>query len=136
MYVTETLEFDLDETKVFIYPPVGIGDENERGLSVLTVGNVSALITGDMNSSTERSLLRFAALPKVDLLVVGHHGSRNSTSDELLSAIKPDIAVIPVGRNSFGHPSPDVIERLENHGVIIYRTDESGHITIYGGLKS
>jgi len=133
IYVTETLTFSLGDTDVFIYPPVGIGDENERGISVLTVGDVTALITGDMNSSTERSLLRFADLPKLDLLVVGHHGSRHSTSEELLYALAPDIAVIPVGRNSFGHPSPEVLERLERHGAAIFRTDESGHVTVYGG---
>jgi len=133
MYVTETLSFTLGEKQVYIYPPVGIGDENERGLSILTIGDVTSLTTGDMNSSTERSLLRFAVLPKLDLLVVGHHGSRHSTSEELLYALKPDIAVISVGRNSFGHPAPEVIERLERHGAIIYRTDKSGHITVFGG---
>jgi competence protein ComEC len=121
--------------KVFLYPPVGEGDENERGLSILTLGGVCALITGDMNSTTERSLLRFADLPKLDLLVVGHHGSRHSTSEELLAATLPDIAVIPVGRNSFGHPTPETLERLERFSAIIYRTDESGHITIFGNRE-
>jgi len=132
IYVTETLTFTLDDTQVFIYPPLGVGDENERGLSVLTIGDITALITGDMNSSTERALLRFAAIPKLDLLVVGHHGSRNSTSEELLTATTPDIAVIPVGRNSFGHPAQEVIDRLNHVGTIIYRTDEHGHVTVYG----
>jgi len=133
IYVTETLSVTLGDTKVFLYPPLGDGDENERGLSVLTLGDVTALITGDMNSSSERSLLRFAALPKLDLLVVGHHGSRHSTSEELLSALLPDIAVIPVGRNSFGHPNPETLDRLERYGAVIYRTDELGHVTVYGG---
>ena len=130
MYVTETLTFTLGETQVFIYPPLGIGDENERGLSVLTVGEITALITGDMNSSTERALLRYATIPKLDLLVVGHHGSRNSTSEELLLATMPDIAVIPVGKNSFGHPTPEVLDRLKQVGAMVYRTDTHGHITI------
>jgi len=132
IYVTETLTFALGDTQVFIYPPVGIGDENERGLSVLTIGDITALITGDMNSSTERALLRYAAIPKLDLLVVGHHGSRHSTSEELLIATMPDIAVIPVGRNSFGHPTPEVLDRLEQVGAIVYRTDEHGHVTVHG----
>jgi len=133
IYVTETLSVELGETKVFLYPPLGEGDENERGLSILTLGDVTALITGDMNSTSERSLLRFAALPKLDLLVVGHHGSRHSTSEELLEALRPDIAVIPVGHNSFGHPTPETLDRLEQIGVDIYRTDESGHVTVHGG---
>ena len=132
MYVTETLTFMLGDTQVFFYPPLGAGDENERGLSVLTIGDITALITGDMNSSTERALLRYAAIPKLDLLVVGHHGSRNSTSEELLIATTPGIAVIPVGRNSFGHPTPEVLNRLEQVGSIVYRTDEHGHVTVNG----
>jgi len=132
MYVTEILSVKLDETTVYLYPPVGVGDENERGISVLTVGEVTTLITGDMNSSTERSLLRYTTLPKLDVLVVGHHGSRHSTSDELLNATMPDIAVIPVGRNSFGHPAQEVLNRLSRIGAIIYRSDEHGHVTIRG----
>jgi len=133
IYVTETLEITLGEMKVFLYPPVGSGDENERGISILTLGDVSALITGDMNASSERSLLRYVVLPKLDLLVVGHHGSRHSASEELLSAVLPDISVIPVGRNSFGHPNRETLERLERFSVTIYRTDESGHISVSGG---
>jgi competence protein ComEC len=85
-----------------------------------------------MNSATERALLRFTTLPKIDLLVVGHHGSRHSTSNELLNATKPDIAIIPVGRNSFGHPAQEVLYRLERVGAAVYRTDEHGNITVSG----
>jgi len=133
IYVTEKLVTEFGDSKVFVYPPFGGGDENERGLCLLTTGAVTTLITGDMNSSSERSLLRYYTLPKLDLLVAGHHGSKNSTSGELLEMLKPDIVVIPVGRNSFGHPSPDVLIRLEDAGAVVYRTDEHGHVTVYGG---
>lgn len=133
IYVTRTLSVSLGEALVVLYPPVGEGDENEKGISILTIGEITSLITGDMNSTTERSLLRFTELPKLDLLVVGHHGSRHSTSEELLNALKPDIAVIPVGRNSFGHPSPEVLGRLERAEAVVYRTDISGHVIIGGG---
>jgi len=132
IYVTETLSVELGGITVLMYPPVGSGDENERGLAVLTLGDVSALITGDMSASGERSLLRFAALPHIDMLVVGHHGSRNSTSEELLSAVMPKLAVISVGRNSYGHPSGDTLSRLDEFSVVVYRTDISGHVTVYG----
>jgi len=130
IYVTETLRISLPKVKIYIYPPLGDGDENERGLSVLTVGGVNALVTGDMNSGTERALLRFAAIGELDVLVVGHHGSRHSTSEELLNTTTPTLAVIPVGRNSFGHPTDDVLKRLESAGSLIYRTDHMGHITV------
>jgi len=132
IYVTETMRVTLGEMEIIIYPPMGSGDQNERGLAILALGGVSALITGDMNSQIERSLLRSIDLPKVDLLVVGHHGSKNSTSDELLAAIAPDIAVISVGYNTFGHPASETLERLRNHSVTIYRTDEAGNVTIRG----
>jgi len=133
IYVTETLCVEYGSTNIYIYSPIDDIDENERGLSILTVGDITALITGDMNATSERKLLRFAALPELDLLVVGHHGSRHSTSEELLKALLPDIAVIPVGRNSFGHPAPETLNRLEQIGTAVYRTDESGNITVYGG---
>ncbi|MCL2627507.1 MAG: DNA internalization-related competence protein ComEC/Rec2 [Oscillospiraceae bacterium] len=132
IYVTKTLSASLGEQTVILYPPLGFGDENELGLTVLTSGDITALITGDMNSATEKSLLQMYELPKLDLLVVGHHGSRNSTSQELLDALQPDIAIIPVGRNSFGHPHRDTLNRLTAIGAKIYRTDEAGHITITG----
>ena len=118
-----------------LYPPLDERDENERGLSILSICGSSdfrALVTGDMSSAGERALLRFAYIPTIDMLVVGHHGSRRSTSEELLYATRPGLAVISVGRNSFGHPSPEVINRLEDAGAIIYRTDEHGHVTVRG----
>jgi len=133
IYITEAYSVSYEDLTIYIYPPLGIGDENERGLSVLTTGDLNTLITGDMNSSSERMLLRFANLPKLDLLVAGHHGSRHSTSGELLDALLPDIAIIPVGQNSFGHPTPETLKRLERIGAVIYRTDEHGHVTVYGG---
>ena len=132
IYVTETLRITLGDLELIIYPPLGSGDENERGLSVLTLGAISSLITGDMSASGERSLLRHAVIPEIDLLVVGHHGSRHSTSEELLTDAAPNIAVIPVGRNSFGHPSNEVLDRLELSSTAVYRTDTLGHVTVSG----
>jgi competence protein ComEC len=132
IYVNELHEISIVDLQIFIYPPMGFSDENERGISVLTTGCITALIIGDMGQSTERSLMRYANLPKLDLLVVGHHGSRNSTSIELLQELKPDIAIIPVGRNSFGHPHVETLTRLSQANVNVYRTDELGHVTVVG----
>ena len=132
IYVTETLSVSLGDMELVLYPPVGYGDENERGLSILTIGAVNALITGDMNSAGERSLLRFAAVPDIDMLIVGHHGSRFSTSDELLAAVTPEIAVISVGNNSYGHPADETLIRLEQLSIAVFRTDQTGHVTVTG----
>ena len=133
IYVTETLSVSLGGFDLIVYPPLESGSENECGLSVLVTGDIRALITGDMNSSGERSLLRFADIPDIDLLVVGHHGSRHSTSEELLRAVSPEIAVIPVGRNSYGHPAGETLGRLDLYSVTVYQTDITGHVTVNAG---
>jgi len=130
IYVTEPLTVAMGELEMLLLPPVGTGDENERGITILTLGGISALITGDMSASGERSLLRKAQLPDIDVLVVGHHGSRFSTSEELLLAVTPEIAIISVGKNSYGHPSGETLQRLEQHSIVVYRTDEVGHVRI------
>jgi len=132
IYITEVFSASLGDTIVLLYPPVGYGGENERGLSVLAMGGVTALITGDLNASVERSLLRAVDLPKTDMIVVGHHGSKHSASEELLAAVSPDIAVISVGKNSFGHPAGETLQRLTDFSVTIYRTDQMGHVTVGG----
>jgi len=61
---------------------------------------------------------------------VGHHGSSSSTSEELLSAVTPEIALISVGENSYGHPTDEVLAKLTQYGAAVFRTDTMGTITI------
>jgi len=61
---------------------------------------------------------------------VGHHGSRGSTGDAWLTALKPTVAVISLGRNDYGHPAPATLGRLRDHGVAVHRTDREGTITV------
>lgn len=91
-------------------------------------GETSMLFTGDMEMEVERQILD--QLDHVDILKVGHHGSLTSTSMELLLDISPNYAVIPVGENDYGHPHPAVVDRLENLGVVILRTDLDGDVRI------
>jgi competence protein ComEC len=103
----------------------------EASVSDAALRDVSVLIEGDAQQPVER---RVAALhhPKVDLLRVGHHGSSNATTPELLAAAQPTFAVISVGfRNPFGLPRMDVLERLEKSGARVYRTDVDGAMTFY-----
>ena len=60
--------------------------------------------------------------------MVGHHGSKYSTSDDLLDALTPETAVISVGSNSYGHPTDETLRRLAEHSCAIYRTDMQGTI--------
>jgi len=121
------------EQELTLYAPLGQEtDPNEQGLTVLaTAGDFDVLLTGDMGSEVEQILLEHAELPDTELLVVGHHGSRYSTSEELLAAVRPDGAVISVGKdNRYGHPAQETLERLENAGADIYRTDLQGTVVI------
>ena len=110
-------------------------NENNRGLSVLkTVGEFDVLITGDMYVDMEQRLVQLVPLPNLEVLVVGHHGSRTSTSEELLMATFPRVAVVSAGLdNQHGHPHAEVQVRLHEFGASIYRTDRSGTITVRSG---
>jgi len=109
-------------------------DDNESGLCILfQPESCDILITGDRNNVGERELLTKTELPQLELLIVGHHGAKSSTGFELLSATQPKTAVISVGAdNAYGHPSKEVLDRLELFGCQILRTDQSGTI-IYKG---
>ena len=96
----------------------------------LTDGSQSLLLAGDIERPSERKILAEDQTVSVNFLKVAHHGSKTSTIDPFLAAAHPAFAAISVGRNnSFGHPSPEVIERLEAAGVRVYRTDLDGAIT-------
>ena len=74
-------------------------------------------------------LLAEYRLPEVDLLIAGHHGSKNSTGDALLAAVRPETVVISVGKNNiYGHPAPELLERLQEYGCAVLRTDQDGKI--------
>ena len=129
--VSQDLEVTYGETVLMIFAPVTEDSGNDSALAVLfRHENCDILITGDRSTTGEWVLLKTANLPELDVLVVGHHGSRYSTGMELLEATRPKIAVISVGRNSYGHPAQETLERLESVGTIVYRTDIHGNITI------
>ncbi len=107
------------------------GSENNASLSVLLEHEETRiLVTGDMDAAGERQLLRDHLLPQVSILVAGHHGSKSSTSDTLLSAVSPKIVVISVGENRYGHPAAETLSRITETGAAIYRTDQQGTIRL------
>lgn len=107
-----------------------IPDNNDSSIVIMARGGgFKILLTGDMGINVEKELLENRNL-KADVLKVGHHGSKNSSSMEFLNAVKPSFAVIQVGKtNNYGHPHPEVIKNLYRSGVSkIYRTDLNGII--------
>ena len=100
----------------------------------LSFGEVKALLTGDISSSVEKSLIEKGIFLKADVLKIAHHGSKNSTSEDFLKEVSPQLAVISVGAdNSYGHPNSVVLELLSKYGIKILRTDQDGDIRIFSG---
>jgi len=128
-YVEAETVYTLGESSLTIYPPGDVEGDNEQGLAVLcTYGDYDLLITGDRNMAAERQLIADHDLPDIEALVVGHHGSKSSTSKELLEALTPETGIISVGDNSYGHPTEDALRRLVLADVEIYRTDKQGTV--------
>lgn len=121
------------ETKVlgaYSYPT----NANDVSLvSLFSYGDFDVLLPGDIGSQNEGVI---EADKEIEVLKVAHHGSKYSTSEEFLARLDPDLAVISVGNNSFGHPTSEVLERLRNLGVEILRTDINGEIEVVSDGKS
>lgn len=107
---------------------VSKGDDDNSGSAVLsfTVGKKDFLIMGDAPMEVEKKLIQRGENLKADVLRIGHHGSKTSTSDELLDAVFPDLAVISCGKNYYGHPTDEVLNRIQEHGIDLWRTDLDG----------
>ena len=132
VYADEITRLSLGPSTLTLYPPLGSGTSNEEGLFALcSNGDFDVLITGDADAFVERMLIKYYDVPDLELLIAGHHGSSASTSEELLDALRPELALISCGYNSYGHPSPDTLERLAARDILTYRTDTMGTISIY-----
>ncbi len=105
---------------------------NNSIVAKLCYKNFSILFTGDVEKGAEERLVEIAKNElKSTILKIPHHGSNTSSTQEFLNVVKPQIALIGVGKNNkFGHPGQEVINRLENMKVKIYRTDQNGEIII------
>jgi competence protein ComEC len=126
--------FTLDGVEFTVLHPgpdwAGWGENVNEDSVVLLVryGEFEALLTGDAGFPAEAMLRGKARW--VDLLKVGHHGSRGSTGQELLDSLRPLAAVISVGRNDYGHPAPETLARLESRQVRVLRTDRDGTVRV------
>ncbi len=112
----------------------GSGWENNNDASLVLevrLGEFTALLTGDAPGDSEKRFLPRVLSSRVQVLKVGHHGSTTSTTDELLDRVRPEVALISVGRgNRFGHPDPEILHRLKGRGVPVHRTDQEGHLVV------
>ncbi|HML38878.1 MAG TPA: MBL fold metallo-hydrolase [Bacillota bacterium] len=113
-----------------------LSDEADENRSCLFMKvyykGITVLMTGDIGMEGEEEIMALyrdnPEILDVDILKVGHHGSRYSTGDLFLQEVNPEIAVFQVGKNNFGHPHPTTIEKCSKKGIIIYRNDLNGAI--------
>ena len=105
-------------------------DENKNSLVLrVNVKGSSVLMTGDIDEKGEKTLIEDTDI-KADILKIAHHGSRYSSCEKFIAVAAPKIAVIQVGKNTYGHPSEEVIKRLEEHKITVLRNDEQGAVGI------
>ncbi len=121
------------------FPP---SDENSGSLVLsMNIKNNKFLFTGDIDSTAESAIIKSRSSLDADVLKVSHHGSRDSTSDAFLKKVSADYCVISAGRDNFyGHPHDQTLQRLENSGTTILRTDKLGDIKftidLFGNMRA
>ena len=132
--VEQDLELAWGDSRITLITSEIRDSGNESSLCLLfQPGTYDILITGDRGTLGEKLLMQEHSLPKLDVLVVGHHGSKNSTCAELLELTQPRVAVISVEEgNRYGHPAQELLDRLAAAGCEIFRTDEDGTVIIRG----
>ena len=121
-------ELNIDKNKLYFLQTKEYDNENDNSNVIYTkLNNYNFLFTGDASSITEKEILNTYNLPNIDVLKVGHHGSKTSSSEEFINKINPKYSVISLGKNNrYGHPNKEVLDNLKNSKI--YRTDEHGSI--------
>jgi len=137
----KTIELGNDVVLKIIYPRQSLEGQtvknpnNNSVVMMLDYKDTEILLVGDIESKVEKELLGDEI--DADILKVGHHGSKTSTTVGFLEKISPQVAFIGVGsKNKFGHPSSEVTQRLENLGIKYYRTDLDGHTEVVSDGQS
>lgn len=121
----------VDATVVAPPPEELFSDSNENSVSVLlTYGEARILLAGDAEEGEEEYMANGPYTGPLTVLKVNHHGSNSSSTPVFLSRFPPKIAVIQVGENSYGHPTPETLERLREYGAKVFRNDEDGDVVV------
>ena len=121
-------ELNIDDNKLYFLNNEDYGNENDNSSVIYTeFNNHKFLFMGDAGIEVEEDLTKKYNLQEIDVLKVGHHGSKTSTGKEFINEINPKYSIISVGKNNrYGHPNDNVLDNLEN--TKIYRTDQDGSV--------
>jgi len=121
-----------DCTAHVVHPDRAYANTNNSSVVIrLTCHGTSMMLTGDAEWDAETAMIDSGYNLSADILKVSHHGSASSSSSLFLRAVQPDVALVSVGHNDYGHPSSVILERAADDGIATFRTDEDGDITIY-----
>ena len=124
--IFEDSDIEADELEIIAYTTFS---QEEPSLIFLgCLGSFEALVSGDAGTKEEQEFIAAHELPDAELFVAGHHGSKTSSSAELLDALSAEYAVVSCGYNSYGHPTEEALGRLAAAGMDVFRTDELGNI--------
>ncbi len=130
-FVSESKEESIGGIGLMLFAEQTGGDTNERCMPlIVSVDDYDLLVTGDAPASRERELAAQEDLSGIEAFVAGHHGSKSASCEEYLSALEGAEALISVGKNNYGMPSEEVLERLAAFGYTVYRTDLDGNVEI------
>ena len=112
LYFLQTKEYD--------------NENDNSNVIYIELNGYKFMFMGDASTTTEKEIINKYNLPDIDILKVGHHGSKTSSSKEFINEIKPKYSIISVGKNKYGHPNTEVLNNLSNSKI--YRTDEDGSV--------
>ena len=129
-YYTCIKELNIDNDKLYFLQTNEYDNENDNSNVIYTeLSGYKFMFMGDASITTEKEILDKYNLPNIDVLKVGHHGSRTSSSKEFINEINPKYSIISVGKNNrYGHPNKEVLNTLNNSKI--YRMDQDGSIMI------
>ena len=121
-------ELNIDNNKLYFLQTKEYDNENDNSNVIYTeLNGYKFMFMGDASTTTEKEIMNKYNLPDIDVLKVGHHGSKTSSSKEFIDGINPKYSIISVGKNNcYGHPNKEVLDNLKSSKI--YRTDEDGSI--------
>ena len=121
-------ELNIDNNKLYFLQTKVYDNENDNSNVIYTeLNGYKFMFMGDASITTEKEILNKYNLPDIDVLKVGHHGSKTSSDKEFINEINPNYSIISVGKNNrYGHPNKEVLNNLYNSKI--YRTDKDGSI--------
>ncbi len=119
-----------------IAPVPGLDNNDASIVLLLNYLKTDIMLTGDLGVRGEQAILRAGLARHIEVLKVGHHGSRTASSEGFLNALRPELALISVGaHNRYGHPAPEVLERFNQHHIPAFRTDQCGTLWLHSDGK-